>query len=150
LWPKADSQTAARLLEGLVRAGHRSGVLVIGPNADLIPDRIAPQLATLVGSPPTGAGWAYEIKLDGYRILARIEGGSVRFYTRNGNDWTAKMPLLAKESWRARCSNSHGKRPARRRRPFVASGRIVLAIRAVRRIERRQAHVISNVWVAYP
>jgi len=40
----------------------------------LIPDRIAPQLATLVSSPPTGAGWAYEIKLDGYRILARIDG----------------------------------------------------------------------------
>jgi len=63
----------------------------------LIPDRIAPQLATLVSAPPTGAGWAYEIKLDGYRILARIEGASIRLVTRNGNDWTAKMPRLAKE-----------------------------------------------------
>src|SRR5262249_56598119 len=34
---------------------------------------------------------------DGYRILARIEGGSVRLYTRNGNDWTAKMPRLSQE-----------------------------------------------------
>jgi len=63
----------------------------------VIPDRIAPQLAVLVNSPPTGAGWAYEIKLDGYRILARVEDGSVRLVTRNGNDWTAKMPRLAKE-----------------------------------------------------
>ena len=39
----------------------------------------------------------YEIKLDGYRIVARIEKGAVRLYTRNGNDWTAKMPHLARE-----------------------------------------------------
>lgn len=63
----------------------------------MIPDRIAPQLATLVSAPPTGAGWAYEIKLDGYRILARIEGGGVRLFTRNGNDWTSKMPRLVRE-----------------------------------------------------
>jgi len=63
----------------------------------VIPDRISPQLATLVSAPPTGAGWAYEIKLDGYRILARIEAGTVRLFTRNGNDWTAKMPRLEKQ-----------------------------------------------------
>ena len=63
----------------------------------MIPDRISPQLATLVSAPPTGAGWAYEIKLDGYRILARIEAGTVRLFTRNGNDWTAKMPRVEKE-----------------------------------------------------
>lgn len=42
--------------------------------------------------PPSGGEWTYEIKLDGYRILARIKGGSVRLFTRNGNDWTDKMP----------------------------------------------------------
>ena len=62
----------------------------------MFPDRISPQLATLVSAPPTGAGWVYEIKLDGYRILARIEEG-VRLFTRNGNDWTGKMPRLAKQ-----------------------------------------------------
>ena len=29
-----------------------------------------PQLATLVATPPRGPGWTYEIKFDGYRILA--------------------------------------------------------------------------------
>ena len=57
-------------------------------------DRLSPQLATLVDAPPKGAGRAYEIKLDGYRILSRIEGGDVRLFTRNANDWTGKMPLL--------------------------------------------------------
>lgn len=57
------------------------------------PDRIAPQLVTLVSRPPGGA-WRYEIKYDGYRLLARIEG-SVQLFTKNGFDWTDRMPLLA-------------------------------------------------------
>ena len=65
--------------------------------ADSMPDRVSPQLATLVSAPPTGKGWAYEIKFDGYRILARCEGGETRLFTRNGNDWTAKMESLARQ-----------------------------------------------------
>ncbi|MFT0869022.1 DNA ligase D [Pseudomonas sp. CAM1A] len=60
-----------------------------GPVA--LPDRLQPQLATLVDSPPSG-DWHYEVKFDGYRILARIEGEDVRLFTRNGHDWSAKMP----------------------------------------------------------
>ncbi|CRI57227.1 DNA ligase D [Pseudomonas sp. CCOS 191] len=56
-----------------------------------LPDRLQPQLATLVDSPP-GGHWHYEVKFDGYRILARIEGEDVRLFTRNGHDWSAKMP----------------------------------------------------------
>ena len=65
--------------------------------ADPLPVSVAPQLATLVGAPPTLGDWTYEIKLDGYRILARCDHGSVRMFTRNGNDWTEKMPSLARE-----------------------------------------------------
>jgi bifunctional non-homologous end joining protein LigD len=42
--------------------------------ADAMPSSIAPQLATLVSTPPTGTGWAFEIKFDGYRILAKCGG----------------------------------------------------------------------------
>ncbi|AHL75658.1 ATP-dependent DNA ligase [Stutzerimonas stutzeri] len=59
-----------------------------------IPDTIKPQLATLVDSVPDG-DWRYEIKFDGYRIMARIESGKVQLFTRNGHDWTAKMPQQA-------------------------------------------------------
>ncbi|SFU27997.1 ATP-dependent DNA ligase LigD phosphoesterase module /ATP-dependent DNA ligase LigD polymerase module [Polaromonas sp. YR568] len=62
-----------------------------------LPETLAPQLATLVTRPPADPeGWVYEIKYDGYRMLARIEGSSVRLFTRNGNDWTSKLPKLAK------------------------------------------------------
>ncbi|MHA6196208.1 DNA ligase D [Pseudomonas wadenswilerensis] len=56
-----------------------------------LPPSLKPQLATLVDTPPDG-DWDYEIKFDGYRILARIDAGEVRLFTRNGHDWTAKMP----------------------------------------------------------
>lgn len=62
-----------------------------------LPETLAPQLATLVTHPPADPqGWVYEIKYDGYRLLARIDGRSVRLFTRNGNDWTGKLPKLAK------------------------------------------------------
>ena len=60
-----------------------------------LPAILAPQLATLVDGPPkAGAEWLYEIKFDGYRMLARIEGRAVKLFTRNGNDWTAKLAPL--------------------------------------------------------
>lgn len=61
------------------------------PAKSALPEAVKPQLATLVDSPPAG-DWQYEIKFDGYRILARIDGSDVRLFTRNGHDWSAKMP----------------------------------------------------------
>ncbi len=64
-----------------------------------LPQFIAPQLATLVTEPPHAkeSEWIYEIKYDGYRMLARLDGGRVQLFTRSGKDWTAKLPSLAKE-----------------------------------------------------
>ena len=67
----------------------------IKPKPTALPEQLAPQLATLVDKVPAG-DWRYEIKFDGYRILARIDNGEVRLLTRNGHDWTAKLPLQAK------------------------------------------------------
>jgi bifunctional non-homologous end joining protein LigD len=54
------------------------------------PPKLAPVLATLVDGPPP------EIKFDGYRLLARIEGKTVRLFTRNGHDWSDRMPHLVR------------------------------------------------------
>jgi bifunctional non-homologous end joining protein LigD len=59
------------------------------------PAKIAPQLVTLANTPPRGE-WLYEIKFDGYRMMARFDQG-VRLFTRNGFDWTQRMPRLVKE-----------------------------------------------------
>jgi DNA ligase D-like protein (predicted ligase) len=61
-----------------------------------LPTWVKPQLAALVKAAPDGPGWLHEIKLDGYRMHARIDSGSVKIITRRGNDWTAKYPSVAK------------------------------------------------------
>ncbi|UCR84830.1 DNA ligase D [Pseudomonas chlororaphis] len=66
-----------------------------GKMAVALPQSLAPQLATLVDKAPSG-DWRYEIKFDGYRILARIQDDEVRLLTRNGHDWTSRLPLQAK------------------------------------------------------
>jgi bifunctional non-homologous end joining protein LigD len=59
-----------------------------------LPDFVAPQLATLASAAPAGIEWWYELKLDGYRIVARVDREDVRLLTRNRQDWTTKLPRL--------------------------------------------------------
>ncbi|WP_018438771.1 non-homologous end-joining DNA ligase [Trinickia symbiotica] len=59
-----------------------------------MPSIIEPQLATLVSAAPGYGDWSYEIKFDGYRMLTRIEHGQARLFTRNGHDWSARLPHL--------------------------------------------------------
>ena len=59
-----------------------------------LPDFVPPQLTTLVQTAPEGDAWLHEIKLDGYRVLARIERGRARLFTRSGQDWTARFPSV--------------------------------------------------------
>jgi bifunctional non-homologous end joining protein LigD len=66
-----------------------------GAKRAAVPLMLSPQLATLVDRVPEGDDWTYEIKYDGYRILARIDKGAVHLFTRNGQDWTAKLRSLA-------------------------------------------------------
>jgi bifunctional non-homologous end joining protein LigD len=60
-----------------------------------LPRSLAPALATLVDAVPQAGDWIYEIKFDGYRLLARCEGEAVRLFTRSGKDWTERLPALA-------------------------------------------------------
>jgi bifunctional non-homologous end joining protein LigD len=83
------------------RKGKRKRSL--GPNAaelpgarpGKLPKKPQAALATLVKEAPTGDEWLHEIKLDGYRILAGIEGGKARLVSRNGNDWTQRFAAVA-------------------------------------------------------
>jgi len=61
-----------------------------------LPAFVQPQLATLVTEPPRSGSWIYEVKHDGYRMLARFSKDGVRVFTRSGNDWTKKLPHLVK------------------------------------------------------
>ena len=81
---KAAGKAAASLPEGVLEAP--------------LPEEFAPELATLVDSAPANPEeWVFEVKFDGYRMLARIEKGKARLITRNNNDWTDKLRPLKKE-----------------------------------------------------
>jgi bifunctional non-homologous end joining protein LigD len=59
-----------------------------------LPSFVAPQLATLVDEVPTGDGWVFETKFDGYRMLARVDRGRVRWISRNRKDWSEHFDEL--------------------------------------------------------
>lgn len=65
-----------------------------GAKAGRLPAKVSPVLATLVERPPVGDGFLHEIKLDGYRLLCKLAKGKVTLLTRNGQDWTRKLPEL--------------------------------------------------------
>ncbi|MBU1325617.1 MAG: DNA ligase D [Alphaproteobacteria bacterium] len=56
------------------------------------------QLCKVADHPPGGAGWAHEIKFDGYRVQIATGGGQAKVYTRRGHDWSAKFPELAADA----------------------------------------------------
>jgi DNA ligase D-like protein (predicted ligase) len=62
--------------------------------ASPLPRWIPPQLCQPVETAPSGPQWLHEIKLDGFRMSARIERGRVQLLTRTGLDWSDKYPSV--------------------------------------------------------
>ena len=63
-----------------------------------MPRRIAPQLIGEMRKPPPALPqprWKCEVKWDGYRMMVRLSGGQVALFSKNGEDWSARLPGLA-------------------------------------------------------
>ena len=52
-------------------------------------------LATLVDQPFDSKDWVYETKWDGFRLVAEVRRDSVRLFSRNGIEVTARYPSIA-------------------------------------------------------
>ena len=93
-----DSVISRPLSSMASRKGNEPRAITSGSTAGAVEgplaERLAPQLATLSTGIPAFGRWIYEIKLDGYRLMARIEGDRVKLITRGGHDWAGKMPDL--------------------------------------------------------
>jgi len=63
---------------------------------------IAPCLPTKTDELSSGGSWLHEIKHDGFRIIARKDGERVRLYSRPGNDFTHRFPLIVETLARLR------------------------------------------------
>ncbi len=75
--------------------GEKQVAKLSGACRATFPKRFQPQLATLSSAVPQGEGWLHELKFDGYRIVAHLNGGKVRLVTRNDNDWTMRFHVVA-------------------------------------------------------
>ena len=94
---KAHSNDSDKKQPPALAGQARAAIKTKATKKQPLPDTIVPQLATLASNaPPDAADWLWELKFDGYRLLARIHAGRAQLFTRNGLDWTARMPALAR------------------------------------------------------
>jgi len=59
-----------------------------------MPTAIYPMLASISEQPFDDPNWLFEIKWDGYRVVAFVEKGRARLVSRNQNDLTPRYPEL--------------------------------------------------------
>ncbi|MPZ59243.1 MAG: DNA ligase D [Rhizobiales bacterium] len=95
--------------EGELRKDHAGRAKVIQTRRQSLPDPkklrgarkgiqpafLEPSLPQATDKPPSGPKWVHEIKYDGYRTQARIDGHDVKLLTRKGLDWTSRFAKIA-------------------------------------------------------
>lgn len=79
----------------------RNWLLLRKDGADPARPSYAPMLATAAETLPTGDGWSYEPKWDGYRTIVTVAAGEPTLRSRNGNDLTGGFAALARDVARA-------------------------------------------------
>jgi bifunctional non-homologous end joining protein LigD len=84
--------------EGVDRGEHltRMAVGLGAPRRSVRGDRVKIMLAHTADEPFSDPEWLFELKLDGYRMIAGREGHVCRLYTRNGNDATTWFPEIVR------------------------------------------------------
>ena len=90
---RADHQARARVAAS--RPAKTSAAKEGAGRKAILPIFVKPALAALVEAAPSGPDWLFEIKYDGYRMQARIDGGKVKLLTRSGLDWTSRFKATA-------------------------------------------------------
>jgi ATP-dependent DNA ligase len=75
--------------------------------ASPLPRWISPQLCQFVETARSGSQWLHEIKLDGFRMSARIERGRVQLLTRTGLDWSDKYPSVVEALAKVRAKSAY-------------------------------------------
>ena len=98
-------KTAARPRPSAGKAKAKVAVRGSSPNT-----WIKPQLTRLVDDPSEGSDWLHEIKYDGYRMHARLDGDQIKLLTRTG--WTGHLATSARSRHWAVESISPSERPA--------------------------------------
>jgi bifunctional non-homologous end joining protein LigD len=90
--------TVEDLKAGLTPAdGLRADLLRLGaPTREVRADTAPLMLAETRDRPFSDRAWLFELKLDGYRLLASHSGGVARLFSRNANDLSASFPEVSR------------------------------------------------------
>ena len=92
------ASTVEQVKEGRTPAGALRSAI---EQTDAVRQRVDPKSVSAMLAEPaekafTRDGWLFELKLDGYRLIASKTGAQVLLLTRNGNDYTAVFPEIAR------------------------------------------------------
>ena len=107
VWSSKTGEATTKRRAGKLRSAMAAGTVaaaeaaidpsqIPGARRAKSPPRVSPQLATAAAYAPAGDDWLHEIKLDGYRMLARLRNGDVQLRSRKDLDWSRKFPELIK------------------------------------------------------
>ena len=91
----STGRTMEEIAAGERPRGQPAAAKTAAARGGALPSIVPLSLATLVEEPPEGDEWVHEIKYDGYRIAARVDGGDVRLFSRNELDWTGRFGEVA-------------------------------------------------------
>ncbi len=80
---------------------EEASIDLAGAQEARLPDFVEPMKATMGDAPFDDPDWLFELKLDGYRVEAIVDNGTVRLWTRNKQDAARYFPDLAaaKPTW---------------------------------------------------
>ena len=98
------SLVVKRSVAGAIKTGEPQGHQ---DATSSFPRWIPPQLCQLVEKAPSGPQWLHEIKLDGFRMAARIDNGRVQLLTRTGLDWSEKYPSAVRALANVKAKTAH-------------------------------------------
>jgi ATP-dependent DNA ligase len=79
---------------------------------------VIPAQPVKASKPPVGIDWVHEIKHDGYRLIVRRDGPTVRLYSRNAHDSTARLSAIAAAAQRIKAKSFTIVRRGQRQRPL--------------------------------
>ncbi len=94
----AQNTTGISEFQTSVRTGRTMNEIEKGEEKTYIKNpfsKLEVQVAKLVNKIPEEDEWLYEMKYDGYRIVAFLENQSVRLMTRNGSDYQKRFSSVA-------------------------------------------------------
>ena len=100
-FPEQSVLSGVTVEEMLAGATPGSKLRAAAENAGAAKSRVDPRaaqpmLAETAERAFTRDGWVFELKLDGYRLIASKTKGEALLLTRNGNDYTAVFPEIAR------------------------------------------------------